>query len=87
MDLLARRAHSFYELYRKLRVRYPDEGLEGLLEEAIQRLADEGLLSLRAPVKRVGGFDTAYPLYRLENHYLPTTHRILEACRAVLDFE
>ncbi len=45
MDLLARREHSFYELYRKLRVRYPDEGLEGLLEEAIQRLADEGLQS------------------------------------------
>ncbi len=61
--------------------------IAGFGAEIAARLADEGLLSLRAPVKRVGGFDTAYPLYRLENYYLPTTHRILEACRAVLDFE
>ncbi len=59
----------------------------GFGAEIAARLADEGLLSLQAPVKRVCGFDTAYPLYQLENLYIPTTTRILSACHAVLDFE
>ncbi len=50
-------------------------------------LADEGLLSLQAPVKRVCGFDTAYPLYQLESLYIPTVDRILDACRTVIEFE
>lgn len=52
--------------------------------EIAARLADEGLFSLRAPIKRVTGFDTVMPLPRLEAHYMPSTDRIMEAAREVL---
>ncbi|HIE94741.1 MAG TPA: alpha-ketoacid dehydrogenase subunit beta [Acidobacteria bacterium] len=55
--------------------------------EIAARLADEGLLFLQAPVKRVTGYDTVIPLPRLEHHYLPSTDRILTAAREVLAFE
>lgn len=53
--------------------------------EIAARLADEGLFYLRAPVKRVTGFDTVIPLARLEEHYMPSTERILTAAREVLE--
>lgn len=53
--------------------------------EIAARLADEGLFYLRAPVKRVTGFDTVMPLARLEEHYMPSTERILRAAREVLE--
>jgi 2-oxoisovalerate dehydrogenase E1 component beta subunit len=54
--------------------------------EIAARLAEHGLLSLRAPVKRVTGYDTVPPLPRLEHLYLPTTDRILGAARETLAF-
>ena len=53
--------------------------------EIAARLADEGLFFLRAPVKRVTGFDTVMPLARLEEHYMPSTERILASAREVLE--
>jgi len=49
-------------------------------------LADEGLLSLLAPVRRVTGYDTVMPLPRNERHYMPGTERVLAAAREVLSF-
>jgi pyruvate dehydrogenase E1 component beta subunit len=57
----------------------------GVGAEIAAQLADRGLLSLFAPVKRVTGYDTIVPLYRLENHYLPSTERIIEAARQTLE--
>ena len=54
--------------------------------EIAARLAEEGLLSLLAPVKRVAGYDTVIPLPRLEHHYMPSTGRILTAAREVLEY-
>jgi pyruvate dehydrogenase E1 component beta subunit len=54
--------------------------------EIAARLAEDGLLFLQAPVKRVTGYDTVIPLPRLEQHYLPSTKRILAAAREVLAF-
>ena len=62
---------------------YGDE-LGGMVETA--RLADEGLLSLRAPVKRVAGFDTVMPLPRLESLFMPSEARILDAARETMAF-
>lgn len=53
--------------------------------EIAARLADEGLFYLKAPIKRVTGFDTVMPLARLEEHYMPSTERILTAARKVLE--
>ena len=57
----------------------------GVGAEIAARLADEGLLSLFAPVKRVTGFDTIMPLHRLESSYMPSRERILHAAREVME--
>ncbi|MFO1059149.1 MAG: alpha-ketoacid dehydrogenase subunit beta [Dongiaceae bacterium] len=58
----------------------------GLGAEIAARLAGEGLLSLRAPVERVAGWDTVMPLPRLEHLYMPSVERILGAARRALAF-
>ena len=57
----------------------------GVGAEIAARLADQGLLSLFAPVKRVTGFDTIMPLHRLEKSYLPNRERIVDAARKVME--
>jgi len=54
--------------------------------EIAAQLAEHGLLNLLAPVKRVTGYDTIMPLYRLEDHYMPSTGRIVSAVKEVLQF-
>ncbi len=58
----------------------------GLGAEIAATLAEEGLLSLLAPVKRVTGYDTIMPLFRLENHYMPRQTRIVAAVKSLLDY-
>ncbi len=55
--------------------------------EIAAQLANDGLLSLMAPVKQVGGFDTPMPLARMERAYIPSVDRILEAVDDVMNFE
>ena len=50
------------------------------------QLAEQGLMTLLAPVKRVAGYDTVMPLYRLEHLYLPSTERIVNAVNEVMEF-
>lgn len=49
-------------------------------------IAEHGLLSLVAPVRRVTGYDTVVPLPKLEQHYLPSVERILTAAREVMAY-
>ena len=49
-------------------------------------LAEEGLLSLLAPVQRVTGYDVVVPLPRLEHHYMPGKARIVSAVRKTLAY-
>ena len=58
----------------------------GMGAEIAARLADEGLLSLMAPVKRVTGYDTIMPLPRGEHHYMPNVNRILRTCRELVEY-
>jgi pyruvate dehydrogenase E1 component beta subunit len=58
----------------------------GVGAEIAARLADDGLTSLFAPVARVTGYDTVMPLFRIEQHYLPSAQRVLDAARRVLEF-
>ncbi|MCP4896462.1 MAG: alpha-ketoacid dehydrogenase subunit beta [bacterium] len=44
------------------------------------------LLELLAPVERVAGFDTIFPLAKLEKHYLPSRERVMKAVRKTLEF-
>jgi len=57
-----------------------------LAAEIAAGLAEHGLLSLVAPVERVGGWDTVTPLSRLENRFMPDRQRILAAAKRVLAY-
>jgi pyruvate dehydrogenase E1 component beta subunit len=57
-------------------------GLAGELTALIQERA---LYSLRAPVARVTGWDTVFPLKRSEHLYVPTAERIARAARTTLE--
>ncbi|MDJ0955899.1 MAG: alpha-ketoacid dehydrogenase subunit beta [Arenicellales bacterium] len=55
--------------------------------EISARLAEHNLFNLLAPIKRVTGYDTVMPLFRLEDQYMPSTDRIVGAVNEVLKFE
>lgn len=59
----------------------------GVGAEIAALLAGEGLLHLMAPVQRVTGYDTVMPLFRLENYYMPSVQRVVEAAQKTLEFE
>ncbi|WP_275098213.1 alpha-ketoacid dehydrogenase subunit beta [Sedimenticola hydrogenitrophicus] len=54
--------------------------------EIAARLAEEGLMSLFAPIRRVTGYDTVMPMFRLEGHYMPDTARIVQAVKQTMEF-
>ena len=58
----------------------------GLGAEIVAQINEKALLSLEAPVERVSGFDTVFPLPQLEKYYLPTPEVIVAAVHRVLAF-
>jgi pyruvate dehydrogenase E1 component beta subunit len=56
----------------------------GLAGELIALIQDRALYSLEAPVARVTGWDTVFPLKRSEHLYLPTPRAIARAARRVM---
>lgn len=58
----------------------------GVGAEIAAELAEYGLMSLLAPVQRVAAFDIIIPLYKMEEYYLPTVERIIEAVHKVMEF-
>lgn len=58
----------------------------GFGAEIAANIAERSLTSLLAPVTRVAGYDTIVPLARLENQYLPSVHRIVEAARKAVEW-
>lgn len=57
----------------------------GVGAEIAAHVAEHGLYDLQAPVKRVTGYDTVMPLFRLEYDYIPSVARIADAVRDVLE--
>ena len=57
-------------------------GLGGEIAALIQ---EQAFYSLLAPVRRVTGWDTVFPLKRSEGHYLPSVDRILHAAEQTLE--
>lgn len=57
----------------------------GMGAEVAAEIAERGLLNLLAPVRRVAGYDTVMPLYRLENDYMPDTARIVTAATETME--
>ncbi|KAA9399230.1 alpha-ketoacid dehydrogenase subunit beta [Haloarcula sp. CBA1130] len=58
----------------------------GLAGEIIATIQEEVLLYQEAPITRVTGFDVPYPLYALEDYYLPEPARIKDGIREAVEF-
>jgi len=58
----------------------------GFGAEIIARLNEEIFGELKAPVERVAGFDTVFPLYKMEKLYLPNVVRVVEAMKRVMSY-
>lgn len=58
----------------------------GLGAEVAATIQEEAFMSLDAPVRRIAAPDTPYPPGALEDHYLPSLQRLLEAARDMLGY-
>ncbi|HUX72770.1 MAG TPA: alpha-ketoacid dehydrogenase subunit beta [Steroidobacteraceae bacterium] len=56
----------------------------GVGAEIAALVAERGLYDLQAPIRRVTGFDTVMPLFKLEYDYIPCVQRIVDAVRLTL---
>lgn len=58
----------------------------GIAAEVIAQINEHAILHLEAPVLRVSAPDTVYPFAQIEDQWLPTPARIIEAVNKVLEF-
>jgi pyruvate/2-oxoglutarate/acetoin dehydrogenase E1 component len=58
----------------------------GFAAEVAAVLAEKAILDLRGPVLRVTGYDVPYPYWQLEDTYMPSVARVLDAVRRLLAF-
>lgn len=58
----------------------------GLGAEIAATIQEESLLYQEAPIQRITGFDVPFPLYALEDYYLPDPARIEEGIREAAEF-
>jgi len=58
----------------------------GVGAEIAATIAEEGLMSLIAPIQRVTGYDTVMPYLKMEHYYMPSTKRILDAVKRVMEY-
>jgi pyruvate dehydrogenase E1 component beta subunit len=58
----------------------------GLAGEIIATIQEDVLLHQEAPINRVTGFDVPFPLYTLEDYYMPEPARIKDGIRKTVEF-
>jgi pyruvate/2-oxoglutarate/acetoin dehydrogenase E1 component len=58
----------------------------GFAAELAAILAEKAILDLQAPVQRVTGYDVPYPYWQIEDAYVPSVERVVDAARRVLEF-
>jgi len=58
----------------------------GFGAEIASRIQEEAILHLDAPVERIASPDVPYPLYTLEDYYMPNKKRVKKGLERVLDF-
>ena len=58
----------------------------GLAGEITATLQEEALLYQEAPVTRVTGYDVPYPLYALEDYYMPNAARVADGIKEAVEF-
>ena len=58
----------------------------GMAGEIAATIQEEALVYQEAPIERITGFDTPFPLYALEDYYLPEAARIEDGIREAFEF-
>src|SRR5712691_2318906 len=58
----------------------------GFAAELAAVLAEKAILDLQAPVVRVTGYDVPYPYWQIEDAYMPSPERVVDAARTLLEF-
>jgi pyruvate dehydrogenase E1 component beta subunit len=58
----------------------------GFGAEVVATLQEEAFQHMDAPIRRVAAYDSPYPPGSLEDHFLPSVRRILEAAQATLAY-
>src|SRR5207302_6456005 len=53
----------------------------GFAAELAAILAEKAILDLRGPVLRVTGYDVPYPYWKIEDAYMPSVERVVDAAR------
>ena len=56
----------------------------GFAAEVAAVLAEKAIFDLRGPVIRVTGYDVPYPYWQIEDAYMPSVERVVDAARRVL---
>jgi pyruvate/2-oxoglutarate/acetoin dehydrogenase E1 component len=56
----------------------------GFAAEVAAVLAEKAVFDLRGPVLRVTGYDVPYPYWQIEDAYMPSVERVVDAVRRVL---
>jgi pyruvate/2-oxoglutarate/acetoin dehydrogenase E1 component len=60
--------------------------VNGFAGELAAILAEKAILDLRGPVLRVTGFDVPYPYWKIEDAYMPSVERVVDAAQRLLEF-
>ena len=60
--------------------------LGGFAAQVSATLAEHGMFSLKAPIRRVAGYDTIMPLPRLEKLYMPGSKHVIAAVKELMEF-
>lgn len=58
----------------------------GVGAEIVARINERAFLSLEAPIVRVTGYDTPYPVPSIEDHWLPHAGRVVDAIVKTINF-
>jgi pyruvate dehydrogenase E1 component beta subunit len=56
----------------------------GFAAEVAAVLAEKAIFDLRGPIVRVTGYDVPYPYWQIEDAYMPSVERVVDAARRVL---
>jgi pyruvate/2-oxoglutarate/acetoin dehydrogenase E1 component len=56
----------------------------GYMAEVAAVLAEKAIYDLQGPVVRVTGYDVPYPYWQIEDAYMPSVERVVDAARRVL---
>src|SRR5213594_1053535 len=60
--------------------------IAGFGAELAAILDEKAILDLRGPVLRVTGYDVPYPYWKIEDAYMPSVERVVDAARKLLRF-